>query len=170
MDYSYLKKEVENQQEKAKREFYEAYEREKEKIADYICVAVVKQVKGDVTEYYKFPQGTFSYLKRPNIFRSYWLYSNTLKAIAIRGRDDNDIKDINRYGTINSKFNTVIFRDHDYYDFITETAHVPVSKLSEFCGMLNNKLKEKDIRIELITNKEGKRTGDVKIIANLGKL
>ena len=36
--------------------------------------------------------------------------------------------------------------------------------------MLNNKLKEKDIRIELITNKEGKRTGDVKIIANLGKL
>ena len=88
MDYSYLKKEVENQQEKAKREFYEAYEREKEKIADYICVAVVKQVEGDVTEYYKFPQGTFSYLKRPNIFRSYWLYSNTLKAIAIRGRDD----------------------------------------------------------------------------------
>lgn len=170
MDYSYLKKEVENQQEKAKREFYETYEREKSKIVDYIYAAVVKQVEEAVKEYYKFPQGTFSYLKRPNIFRSYWVYSNTLKAIAIIGKGDDDIKDINRYGIINSKFNTVIFRDHDYYDFITETLLVPVSKLSEFCGLLNNKLKEKDIRIELITNKEGKRTGDVKIIANLGKL
>lgn len=170
MDYSYLKKEVENQQEKAKREFYETYEREKSKIVDYIYAAVVKQVEEAVKAYYNYPQAIMLYLKKPSIFRNYWVYSDTLSQIAIDGVDDSGIKNINGYGTINSNLNTFIFRNHDYYDVLTETAHVPVSRLSEFYGLLNNKLKEKDIRIELITNKEGKRTGSVRIIANLGKL
>ena len=170
MDYTYLKKEVENQSDKVKREFYEVYELNKSKIADYIYNAVVKQVEKDIKEYYKYPQCTFSYLKKPNIFRSYWIYSNTLRKITIRGEEDSAIKDINRYGTINSKFNTIIFRDHDYYDYITETTHIPVSKLSEFCGLINSRLKERDIRIDRKTNKEGERTGDIIIIANLGKL
>ena len=170
MDYKYLKHEVDTQHQKIKREFYEAYEDNKSKIIEYIWRETIKSVENVVKEYYKSGGFVPKCFERTSLFRGNWRYKGKLDRIEIDGVDDSKIEDVNRYGRINSQINTVICRDHDYYGIITTTIHIPGCKFSEFYGMINEKLREKDIRIESEVNKEGKRSGGIKIIADLGKL
>ena len=164
MDYSYIKKEVENNKPANHNNFIELYERQKKEVADKLSKHIVDQVKNWVKNYYEdityyeevrvkdklIKSGS---IKAPTLFRRYYL-----------------LQDISRYAIItpyvaNNKIESLYRTD----GYTRNRIYIPGSKLSEFRKLLNQYLKSYDISVKL-KYCESHEWYNILIVANVGKL
>lgn len=158
MDYSYIKKEVENNKQANHNYFTELYERQKKEVAKKLSAHIVDQVKNTVKNYYENSTVKDNLIKSgrikaPTLFRRYnLLQDKSTYVIATPFASNNKIESL--YRTVG---------------YTHKCIYIPSSKLTEFKELLNRHLKDYDISIEFEFD-EYDGWYNIIITANVGKL
>lgn len=162
MDYSYIKREVENERKLNYKEFVDAYEREEKELVQLLSNNIVEQVEKSIKDYYTSSVLKDSLLGRgiikpPTVFRRYYIYEDNSKDVIFKCNDDAKVSFDDLYGTIN------------YWDSVIPCVRIPENKFSRFWNLLNQAVSYKSMRVELKKDKYG-GWYNINIIADIGKL
>ena len=160
MDYRYLKEEVENEKNLIRKNFEEEYENQEKELVERICKKIINQVKGAVKTYYSSSEEVknrmcMHVIKKPTLFRRNWLYEANAQDVIHKIKESSS--NIHVYSCIN------------YYDCEIPCVNVPEKNFARFYSLLNQSLKNEDMRVELEFD-ESNKWYNIKVTADLGRL
>lgn len=160
MDYSYIKRDVENEKNLGYKHFLEEYERKENEIIEYICDRIVEQVKDAVKQYYNASEEEkrricMRTIKKPTLFRHNWLYESSARDVIYKVYEPE--RDIQILGHTN------------YYDCDVPYVKIPADKFDHFYYLLNQRLRRNDIMIDTKWE-ESWQWHEILITADIGKL
>lgn len=155
MDYSYLKKEIENENTLNQNKFMEVYELQESRLVGIVTDRIKEQITNAIKNYYRGSVNNL--IRRPTLFKRYFEYRSTSKDVIVTCPDDWG----GPYGNL--------YIITDYWDSKKPCVHIPKSKLYKFLNLINEKLKHDDIKVKLIYD-EHAGWYNIDIIANVGNL
>lgn len=158
MDYRYLKKEVEEEKNKNRKNLMELYDCQEDFLIKILYNNIVSQVKEEVRRYYQYSyvsKNKHLGIQSPTLFKRYYTYEGRAEYIICKISDDSKITG-NLYDSIHC------------WDSEWPCISIPESKFATFLNLLDEKLMKDSIRIQLEPNSFAGY--DIHIIANLGKL
>ena len=160
MEYRYLKEEVENEKNLIRKNFEEEYENQEKELVERICKKIVNQVKGAVKTYYSASgevknRMCMNPIKKPTLFRRNWLYEANAEDVI--------------HKIVEPRPNMHVYSSINYYDCEIPCINVPEKDFARFYSLLNQSLKNDDMRVELEFN-ESNKWYNIKVTADLGRL